>query len=290
MIGTDLFWSINPASMHDVLSRLAAMVRANLLASDPAVEQITAGPASDAEMDGLPIQFIDGVAVVSLSGPMLRRAGLIAQLFGFAGTDQVRMAIHAALVDDTVHDIVLRVDSPGGSVSGLAEIGDLMAAADKPIHAVVEGMAASAAYYVASQADRILVGRNDLIGSIGVKTMLYDYSEAFENAGIKAIPIDTGDFKSAGAFGTEITEEQKADFQRIVDGYYADFVSVVARGRGISEEAVRAAGDGRVFFPDEAMKMNLIDGIGDVAHVISELRSKAKPGRSTQAARARINL
>src|SRR5699024_4511213 len=127
----------------------------------------------------------------------------------------IRAAVQSAMADDAVDNIVLVIDSPGGSTAALSDLGDTIAWAreHKTIISQVDTMAASAAYYVAAQTSKIYAGRMDLVGSIGVRMTLYDYSKAFGDAGIKAIPIDTGEFKSAGEIGTEITEAQIAEFQ-----------------------------------------------------------------------------
>lgn len=277
----DLIWGILPQAMDGAAASVAAYER------HMQAQGLTAGPAVDAERNGLPIEVSNGVALVSLVGTMVRRAGPYASFFGLTGTQNVKNAIASALIDDDVTHIVLRIDSPGGSVAGLDEIGDLINAATKPVIAQVEGMAASAAYYVASQADRILVARNDLVGSIGIRMMLYDYSKMFDQQGIKAIPIDTGEFKSAGAIGTVITEAQQADFQRITDFYFADFVAVVARGRGITAEQVREVGDGRMFTPGEALASGLIDGISTLQETLNNLRHI---GQSASIARAKSRI
>lgn len=278
----DQIWSINPQSAQDAMARVSAYF--NYCAS----HGIEDGPADTAARDGLPIRVSQGVAVIPMMGPMMRRAGPMARVFGITGTDSTRLAIEVALTDEAVERILLRVDSPGGSVSGLDQLGDVVSSADKPIVAQVEGMAASAAYYVAAQTDRIMVGRTDLVGSIGTRIMLYDFSKMFENEGIEPVPIDTGEYKSAGAMGTEITEAQRDDFQRIVDFYYEDFVRAVSRGRSMTESAVKDAGDGRMFPPEEAIELGLIDGIASLERTLNEMRSQQS--RSTDSARARMRI
>lgn len=235
---------------------------------------IVDGLAEEAERAGFPLMVRGGTAVVSLMGLMMRRAGPFARLFGITGTDSIRLAMQAALNDPDVENVVLRIDSPGGSVSGLDQLADTIAQKTKPVIAVVEGVAASAAYYVASQADRILVGRTDLVGSIGTRMLLYDFSKAFENEGIKAIPIDTGEHKSAGAMGTEITEAQIAEFQKLVDFYFEDFVGIVAKGRRLSSTEVLKVADGRMFPPSEAIALGLVDDVGTLQDVLGALRKK----------------
>jgi protease-4 len=116
------------------------------------------------------------------------------------------------------------------------------------------------------------------------------------NEGIEVIPIDTGEFKSAGAIGTKITDRQKADFQRIVDQFFADFVSAVARGRGMPEQSVRELADGRMFIAStEAINNGLVDAIQTFDETFAELREPAGSGnerrrRTAGALRARLNL
>lgn len=283
---SDFLWSIYPQAENDTAAKLDAY--AKHCWTSGINDMVDAGPADDASRDGLPIRTMDGLAVVQLMGPMLRRAGPLARVFGIAGTDSVRLAIECALADASIDRILLRIDSPGGSVAGLDQLGDVIAGADKPITALVDGMCASAAYYVASQADRIVAGQNDLVGSIGTRMMLYDFSKAFEKEGIEAVPIDTGKFKSAGAHGTEITEEQRADFQRVVDFYFEDFVSRVSRGRRLDEKKAREVGDGRLFPATEAMQLGLVDSTGTYKQILSEMRTPR--GRSTESAKARLKI
>lgn len=271
------FWSLYEPAIPTVFGALRAYRDA-----------ITAGPADDAQRQGLPVQVVNGAAIVPMVGPMLRRVHpLLAALFGLTSTDAVRAAIQAADSDDDVQAIILRVDSPGGSVSGTHELAQAVAATTKPVTVVGEGMIASAAMWVASQADRIIVGPSDLVGSIGVRMLMYDESKAFEEAGIEPVAIDTGEFKSAGAPGLPITDAQRADFQRIVDFYFGQFTGALAQGRKMDRESVAAVADGRMFTPTEAKKSGLIDGVGDLAGVLNSMRGRK---RSTDAARARIRM
>jgi signal peptide peptidase SppA len=244
-------WSIHPSHVDACIKSINLAVKA--------------GPVEDAERDRLPISKTGNIAVVSMRGPMLREAGWLVR-YGFAGTRDTARALEAAAADDDIDSILWVVDSPGGSVAGLNELADTVRAvkAKKPILVQVDGMMASAALYVTAHASEIIAGKRDLIGSIGVRTMLYDYSGMLEKGGVKAIPIDTGEHKSAGAFGTEITESQQAEIQRIVDGYFADFKNEVMTGRGLSEKEFNALADGRIFFADEEpVNKGLIDSIAN---------------------------
>ena len=253
---------------------------------------VTQGPAEDAERDGQPIQVVGNTAVIPVSGPMIKSGGWFARWMGFASTSEITQAVKSALSDKDIDNIVLVMDTPGGSVSALAELGDTVKAAaqSKNVIAQVDGLTASAGYYVASQANKIYANRMDLIGSIGTRIDLYDYSKAFDQAGIEAIPVNTGDHKSAGMMGTEITKEQRAEFQRIVDGFFEDFKNTVIQGRGMSEKEFNAVADGRVFFAHEAIDLGLIDGVQGIEQTLSELVEMPSSGRSTQTARRRLSI
>ena len=262
-----VIWSIWPQAWQQLQALLAAALR-----------NIAAGPVDDARRLGLPVDKRGDVAIVSLRGPMIKNAGFLAR-WGFAGTKETQRAIEHSVVDEDVNTIILNVDSPGGSVDGLAELADAirLARKSKTVLAQVSGMAASAAYYVASQAETIYAGRMDLIGSIGTRMLIYDYFEMFREAGVKAIAIDTGEHKSAGAVGTELTEEQIAEFQRIVDGFFADFISAVRTGRGLPKKAVNSVADGRVFFAAESIELGLIDAIQPIEKTLAQAE---KPRRA----------
>ena len=250
-----------------------------------------AGPVDDAADAGLPVQRYGGLAVIPVSGAMMKR-GL--SFFGMrisTSTRDVQQALAAAVADERVDQIMLLIDSPGGSVDGTVELADAVYAArqSKPIIAQVDGMAASAAYWVASQANTIVASRSALVGSIGVFTILYDDSRAFENAGIEAIPITTGEFKVIGAPGVEITEAQAADYQRTVDQYFGDFLDAIRRGRPqMSDDEILNAADGRVFKADsEALGMKLIDAVGWPSETIATYTSRQSRRRRARAANAR---
>lgn len=259
-------WSVAPTAHASVETKVRS-----------AIEAASAGRSGRAPDYST---VVGDVAIIPLQGPMLKFAGIL-ERYGFTSSRRVQWAIERAAADPKVEKILLWIDSPGGSVDGLAELGDAVrqAAKVKEVIAQVDGMAASAAYYAAAQATRILMGRTDMVGSIGTRLMLYDFSAAFEKAGIKAIPIDTGKYKSAGAPGTAITEDQRADFQRVVDTYFADFRGVVSRGRKLPSFALDEIADGRVFIGREAIIRRLADGIATMDQTLAHLRRNSPEAR-----------
>ncbi len=266
-IPLDCLWAIEPQTMRQVEAAVAAY--------GPEALRVPAGWSAPS-----PMEVIDGVAVIGISGPMTKRSSLFTALFNASSTQAVQEAVEAAAADPQVKAILLDVDSPGGSVDGLAELVDAVwgVRGRKPIVAQVSGLGASAAYMVASQADAVYAGRMDLVGSIGTRLMLYDFSRLFANAGIEAVPIATGPYKTAGALGTEITADQRAYFQGIVDQYLADFLAAVSRGRKLAGPALEAVADGRVFLAETARQLGLVDGIQTKQQTLARLA--AAPGKS----------
>lgn len=280
MYPLNTFWSVEPTALRNIQAMLANAIR-----------NIGNGPTEDANRAGLPVSKSGSTAVVSIRGTMVKHAGWLVY-YGFADTFTSRRAVEAAHTDEEIDTVVLRFDSPGGSVDGLAELGDAVAnlAKDKRVIAQVDGMMASAAYYVASQAHEIYAGRMDLVGSIGTRMSLWDMSKMFEDAGVKVIPINTGEYKSAGEPGTEITENQVEYFQGITDGYFSDFMNMVMKGRNLTKEQLSRVADGRVFLASDALNHGLIDGIQALDETMAKLVAEQKKGRNTATSKARMQL
>ena len=266
VLPNDPVWAVEPSAFGVWLSKL----------TPDAVEaaQHRSVPASPELM-----RVEQGVAVIPLEGVMMKRPTLFQAFFGGASTQLVQQAVEMATADEAITAIVIRVDSPGGSGDGIAELSDAVfaAAERKMVVAHVSGMAASAALWAVAGADRIITGKLDMVGSIGTRMLLFDVSRMFENAGIKPVVIDTGEFKSTGAAGVPITDRQIEHLQSIVDTFFDEFVSAVSRGRGMTDAAVRAVADGRIFMPREALRLGLIDGIGTLDETVQALQSGRLP-------------
>jgi signal peptide peptidase SppA len=157
------------------------------------------------------------------------------------GYDGIRQVFMSALADDAVRAIVLLIDSPGGEVSGCFDLADTIFAARgaKPIWAILNECAYSAAYAIASAADRITVPRTGGTGSIGVIAMHVDWSTAIQKAGIKVTFITYGERKADGAPELPLSKEALARFQKDIDEVGDLFVATVARNRNISASEVR---------------------------------------------------
>lgn len=233
----------------------------------------------------------DGIAVLHIAGPMFKGWSK----FSSANSIELRQAVRQAAQSEDVRGLLLAIDSPGGTVAGTADLADEVraAAALKPVHAFVEDLTASAAYWVASQAARITATRTSEIGSIGVVTVVKDTSGKAEMDGVRVHVISTGPYKGAFADGAPVSEEHLADLQRRVDDLNAHFLDAVGRGRKMPQEQVQALADGRTHIAEAARGLGLIDSIGPFEDAISALRQEIefrtpKTSRRRQAAAAML--
>lgn len=203
-------------------------------------------------------------AVIPIKGVLLDSVPWYFARFDIEATaygDIIRQVAQAE-GDGRVKSLRFDVDSPGGIVTGVAETADAIANTTKPTRAVVGGLAASAAYYLVSQADQIeAADRNGSVGSIGVFTVYYDVSARFEKEGFKAVLIRSGVHKGMGVMGAPITDEQIAAVQEEIDQIHTHFVQAVAAGRGLPEADVRELATGRTWLAPQALELKLIDAV-----------------------------
>jgi signal peptide peptidase SppA len=225
-----------------------------------------------ARQAGKPYAFHEGVAFISVSGVLLHR---FSGSWGFAtGYDALRSQIAHALSDSDVKRVVLDVDSPGGECAGCFELSDWLYSqrGAKPIDAVVDASAYSAAYAIASAADTISVTPTGGAGSIGVIGVHREISAAMEKAGVSDTLIYAGARKADGHPSAPLTPEARKNMQDKVDALYSLFVSTVARNRGLSEGFVRST-EAAVFSAAEAQKNGLVDAVASPQDFMAALRN-----------------
>jgi protease-4 len=238
------------------------------------------------------------IAVVTLAGPIVSgRGGRTLSPFGTssAGGDTIAAALREAAADDDVSAVVLRVDSPGGSVTGSETIWREVVRlrdAGKPIVASMGAVAASGGYYVSMAADAIVANAGTLTGSIGVVTGKLVARDLKDRLGIGSDSVRTNRNADAWSVNAPFTDEQHAHVEAEADLFYTDFVQRVADGRGMTVEAVHAVARGRVWTGADALARGLVDELGglrtaiDRAKVLAghdvdvEVRLVALPGSS----------
>lgn len=213
------------------------------------------------------------VAVIELIGTMTKYGS---SLSTFGGSVAMRRAVRQAANDNSITDILIRIDSPGGSGAGTGDLADevFKARQTKNVVAFAEDVCASASYWVGSQASTVVANPTAMVGSIGTFFVVDDLSKMFADEGAKRHVIKVGQFKGAGILGTKVTDEQLANWQREIAEHNAIFVSAIMRGRGFSQDQAEALNDGRVHVGEHAVGMGLVDKLGAFDELLEELQAK----------------
>ena len=213
----------------------------------------------------------DGIAVVSVIGPLYKRKSPFVSNYKAIGE-----ALTAISQMEQLPPIVLRIDSPGGMVAGLDPVLDQIRelAEQTLVVASINGMGASAAYRIASQAGSVFASKDSEVGSIGTYWQLLDYSEAYKKAGVESILLTTGPYKGLGTPGEPLTRQQREFLQQTVEESNEAFLRDIMAGREMSEEAVDSVADGRWWSASKAEALDLIDGVGSLADVLQMIRTQ----------------
>ena len=212
----------------------------------------------------------DKVAVIELAGIMTSSHNVGSRA---VSARKIIAQLEKYRDDDSVKAIVLRVDTPGGTVVAAQEIhGELMrlrAGSGKKIVVSMGDLAASGGYYVACAADRVFASPGTLTGSIGVIMQFPNYQGLFGKIGLGTNTIKSGEFKDVGNGAREMSDRDRRLLQGLVDDVYSQFVEAVAAGRRMSPEQVRPLADGRVFSGRQAQQLGLVDELGDLDAAIA---------------------
>lgn len=269
-------WALEPglfATMESILLRWAAGTK---LGADEISAAIGNAPEAAAQRRaGAQAASGRGVAVVPVYGVLAHRAYAVANTSKpLTSTEALAAQMRAVAADPEVGTIIMDVDSPGGSVFGVQELGDTLADirenSGKRLVAVANSMAASGGYWIASQAHELVVTPSGMVGSIGVIVPHQDASAMRERMGVKTEYITAGKYKAEG-YGDALTDEHRAHLQSQVDTFYSAFTKAVARGRGVDVSTVRgeAFGEGRMRLAADAKANGMADRVGTLDETIA---------------------
>lgn len=224
-----------------------------------------------------PYTVVDGVLQIPVKGVLLHD---FTYCFGWAtGYDYIWQAFKRGMEDGGVRGIALVIDSGGGEVAGNFDLVDKMFAlrGEKPVRAFAAEHAYSAAYSIASVADRVIVSRTGGVGSIGVVTTHSDWSKFWSDVGIQFTFIFAGKHKVDGNPYESLPEDVKARIQSRIDALYSVFVATVARNRSMDEKAVRAT-EALTFMASDAVSNGLADEIGSLEDALAEFMADLNEG------------
>lgn len=227
------------------------------------------------------VQTQNNVAVIPVRGTISHHSDMWSWLFGETTVESLEKTVRQYANDPSIKSIVLDIDSPGGSASGMPELAATIRSlrSKKPIVAVANGIAASAAFNIGASASAFYASPSSLVGSVGVYALHMDYSDAMAKEGIKPSFVSAGKFKVEGNQFEPLGDDARAHMQHIVDETYAQFVTDVSKGRRVSEATVkRDFGQGRVVTAREAKAAGMVDDILTLEQAITRSVSvKSKP-------------
>jgi protease-4 len=221
------------------------------------------------------------VAVIDISGILMNahERGLLSE-----GEHPVAFTVEklaAAAKDSRVKGVVLRINSPGGTVTAsdtlYEEILAFKKKTGKPVVAYFQDVAASGGYYLACAADEIIAQRTSVTGSIGVIMQMANVTGTMTKLGITTDAIKSGPFKDAGSPLREMSQDEREVFQGMVDSFYRQFLAVVAAGRPkLASDQIAKLADGRVYTSPQALESGLIDRIGTLQDAVDSVKTRAK--------------
>ena len=221
----------------------------------------------------------DKVAVIDVDGMILnaRKSGMLGD--GENPVSLFRERLDKAAQDRDVKAVVLRINSPGGGVTAsdvmYQDLLTFRRETKKPVVACMMDVAASGGYYLAMGCDQVYAHSTTVTGSIGVIMSMYNANGLAKVLGVTSEAIKSGPNKDIGNPLRAMTDSERAILQGMVDNFYAQFVTVVAKSRHLPEERVRVLADGRVYTGMEAQKLGLVDRVGYLEDALEEAKAMA---------------
>ncbi len=280
-------WAILPAKFQEIFAFLelkSAGGSADGNVSEPEVRAFFDDDEREREPSTPPPQSI---AVIPIHGVLARRMNMMTRASGGTSLASVSKALRESVASSSVKAIILDIDSPGGEVMGITELHAeiLKARRTKPVTAHVSGMAASAAFPLASAAQEITATPSAMLGSVGVIGVHIDESQAMKDAGLGVTLKTAGKFKADASGLVPLSEEGEAELQRCVDAAMSNMIRDIAKGRGMSASAVRKSfGDARVVEAKLALEFGMIDKV----ETFDSALARAGSGKPANADGARV--
>jgi signal peptide peptidase SppA len=211
------------------------------------------------------------VGIINLHGTIMNRASSMNLSSSDADPQRFAAKLKALADNREISRIVISIDSPGGTVQGTREAADAVAyaASKKEVIAVADGMMASAAYWIGSQATRVIATPDAMVGSISVLMALKDTSAKEEKDGIKTVVLRTGEFKALGQQGEPIDQKVIDERMELLNTYHGQFIDAIVAGRKMPKEKATSLANGKVYVGASAVRAGLADDVGTLQDAIS---------------------
>jgi ClpP class serine protease len=251
----------------------------NCLATSPNLVEPSVSAFQEGRSSAMDYHIIGTDAVIPVCGPLSYKYDFWTWLSDGCAYQILQQQIIAAAGNEDVGRIILLMDTPGGEVTGIVELSEVMGTVSKQMVAVVDPMCASAGLWIASQCDRVVMMKSGSIGSLGVQIIATSMAKMYEDAGvdIKFIRAAISPKKNLANSLEPFSEEAVEHLQSRVDMWGEQFLAAVAQGRGVSvSEALDKFGQGDMLFGEEALEAGLVDEIGSLQSVLMESKPKSK--------------
>ncbi|WP_319404794.1 S49 family peptidase [uncultured Desulfosarcina sp.] len=263
---TGAMWGVSQTYLESLFSYLPDLKTAKALAS------------SEISTKNNPPQIKNKIAIIPVYGPLSKQTSFLSILFGGASIIDLEKNFSEAINSSEVKAIVLDIDSPGGTVSGIDSLSKriFQARQKKPVIAFGNGSMASAAYWIGSAADKIVVERTAQVGGIGVLMVHHDWSKADEKAGLKRTFIAAGKYKTVGNSAEPLSREARNIIKSQLAYIHDVMLTDISRNRGVIKQTVESKmGDAQIFIGKQAVDAGLADYVGDLGAAV-ELASTGK--------------
>lgn len=273
-------WAIRPEKLAAIMELAAIRASGKELTNAEIQARIGEGPSSQSP------RIIGSVGVLPIYGTIAPKMDLMTEMSGGSSIEGMQQTFRAMMADDKVESILLDIDSPGGVTDMVPEFAKEIreARGTKPITAIANTQAASAALWLGSQADQLFITPSGGVGSIGCFAGHEDISAQQEKDGIKTTLVKAGKFKAEFNPYEPLSDSARAEMQRKVDISHQQFVEDVAAGREVDPWTVLTSyGEGRMLDASEALAVGMVDGIETFDDVVARLHTKVVPSNDVPA-------
>lgn len=233
--------------------------------------------SSDSSSGGLTMKLKDRIEVININGMIVDKdeEGLLSlSRTPYSSVKKLKKA----LKNDRIKGVLLRINSPGGTVGTSQEISQAVSklAAEKPVVTSMGDICASGGYYIACASNKIVANPGTLTGSIGVIFNMMNVKGLADKVGIEPKVIKSGPYKDIASMFRPMTEDERKILQALIDDSYDQFVTAVSQGRKMKMEDVKKLADGRIYSGRQALKVGLVDKLGSYNDSVDELQTMCR--------------
>lgn len=265
-------WLILPESLETIVEIVNSKLSGDHFTDEEIRVRLAA--AKDEERENPRVQVGGGVGIISLTGPIFPRANLMTQLSGATSLEAFQSDLQQLIDNKDVKQIVMDINSPGGASDLVHETGTMIRQVreQKPIYAVANTIAGSAALWLLSQATKAYATPSGKVGSLGVYTIHEDISAEDAKQGRKVTIVSSGEYKTALSPHEPLSEQARQYLQESVDELKQEFVSEVAAGRGLSTDYVEETfGNAKLYSPKKAKEIKMVDDVMSMNDLLGNL-------------------